>query len=303
MELSKAAILNKSHYGINIYAYVLKQYYSNQTVLSLVGRNCKLTKNPFNKDKETLKIKIVNNRAVHVDTELNNFKGDVFNFAQLHFKANNSKQLLIKINEALHLNLKSKPKEEKDNFLHIAENTWIAKCSFFKAPIRNVFPTNTLWLHQIHSLITSYKYKSVTENYRKITNTKEARKFKANNFDYVTFSGIFKKRNDKELIKHSNLLTLDFDHLENIIELKKLLLNDDYFDTELLFTSPSGKGLKWIIKIDISEITHSEYFKAVANYLSFTYNIEVDQSGKDVSRACFLSYDPTAFINKRHQIV
>lgn len=71
----------------------------------------------------------------------------------------------------------------------------------------------------------------------------------------------------------------------------------------LFITSPSGKGLKWIIRIDISEISHAEYFKAVANYLSFTYNIKVDQSGKDVSRACFLSYDPTAFINKRHQIL
>ncbi|NNE32227.1 MAG: VirE protein, partial [Winogradskyella sp.] len=30
-------------------------------------------------------------------------------------------------------------------------------------------------------------------------------------------------------------------------------------------------------------------------------NIEVDQSGKDVSRACFLPYDPTAFLHKRHQ--
>ncbi|GAB7256846.1 BT4734/BF3469 family protein [Polaribacter sp. OB-PA-B3] len=302
MEISKAAILNKTHYGINIYAYVLKQYYSNQTVLSLTGRSCKIIKNPFNKDKETLKITIENNIAVHIDTELSNFKGDVFDFAQLYFDTENSEQLLIKISEALQLNLKSKPKEE-DKFFHNAENTWIAKCSFFKAPIRNVFPADTLWLHQIHSLIISTKYKSATESYRKITDTKEARKFKANNFDYVTFSGIFKKRNDKELIKHSNLLTLDFDHLENIIELKKRLLNDDYFDTELLFTSPSGKGLKWIIRIDISEITHSEYFKAVANYLSFTYNIEVDQSGKDVSRACFLSYDPTAFINKRHQIV
>jgi hypothetical protein len=302
MEISKAAILNKTHYGINIYAYILKQYYSNQTVLSLTGRNCRITKNPFNKDRETLSISIDKSIAIHKDTELNSFKGDVFIFAQKHFKISDIDELLNKINKVLHLNLEVKEIEE-ETFFHSAENTWIAKCSFFKAPIRNVFPIDALWLHQIHKLITSDKYKSTTENYRKIVDVKKARKFKANNFDYVTFSGIFKKRNDKELIKHSNLLTLDFDHLENIKELKNLLLKDDYFDTELLFTSPSGKGLKWIIRIDISEITHSEYFKAVANYLSFTYNIEVDQSGKDVSRACFLSYDPTAFINKRHQIL
>ena len=301
MEISKAAILNKTHYGIKIYAYVLKQYYSNQTVLSLTGRNCRITKNPFNKDRETLSISIDKSIAIHKDTELNSFKGDVFDFAQMHFKSSDTNEVLNKINEALHLNLEVNEKEE--SFFHDADNTWIAKCSYFKAPIRNVFPTDALCLHQIYNLITSDSYKNVTEEYRKIVDSKEARKYKANNFDYVTFSGIFKKRNDKELIKHSNLLTLDFDHLENIEELKKLLLNDAYFDTELLFTSPSGAGLKWIISIDISEISHAEYFSAVTNYLKFTYNIKVDQSGKDVSRACFLSYDPIAFINKRHQIL
>ncbi len=302
MEISKAAILNKTHYGINIYAYILKQYYSNQTVLSLTGKNCKITKNPFNKDRETLSISIDKSIAIHKDIELDSFKGDVFDFAQKHFKSSDTNQVLNKINEVLHLKLEVKKKEEK-TFFHSAENTWIAKCSFFKAPIRNVFPSDSLWLHQIHKLIISEKYKSTTENYRKIVDVKEARKFKANNFDYVTFSGIFEKRNDKNLIKHSKLLTLDFDHLENLKELKDILLNDAYFDTELLFTSPSGAGLKWIIRIDISEISHAEYFKAVANYLDITYNIKVDQSGKDVSRACFLSYDPTAFINKRHQIL
>ncbi|WP_334057678.1 BT4734/BF3469 family protein [Polaribacter sp. P097] len=280
----------------------MKQYYSNQTVLSLTGRNCRITKNPFNKDRETLNISIDKNIAIHNDTELNSFKGDVFDFAQMYFKTSNCKELLNTINEVLNLNLEVKEIEE-ETFFHNAENTWIAKCSFFKAPIRNVFPADSLWLHQIHKLITSDKYKSTTENYRKIVDVKEARKFKANNFDYVTFSGIFKKRNDKNLIKHSKLLTLDFDHLDNLKELKGILLNDAYFDTELLFTSPSGAGLKWIINIDISEISHAEYFKAVANYLNITYKIKVDQSGKDVSRACFLSYDPTAFINKRHQIL
>ena len=102
-------------------------------------------------------------------------------------------------------------------------------------------------------------------------------------------------------IKHSSLLTIDFDHLENLEELKQQLLNDEYFETEMLFTSPSGEGLKWIIRIDLSKVSHNEYFIAVANYIKQTYNIEVDQSGKDISRACFLSHDPLAYLHKRHQ--
>lgn len=300
MEISKAAILNKTHYGINIYAYVLKKFYPNQTVLSVKGKDCRITKNPFNENKESLKISIVNNIAIHKDIFLNEFKGNVFDFAKIYFKTANESELLSKINQALNLNLTVKIENNLDiNF----KSTWQAKCSFFKAPIRNVFPSETMWLNQIYKLIKSDKYKDITNTFRTLSDPKEARKFKANNFDYATFSGVFKKRADKELVKHSYLLTLDFDHLENVLELKNILLNDEYLETELLFTSPSGKGLKWIIRIDISEVTHAEYFLAIANYIKHTYNIEVDQSGKDVSRACFLSYDPTAFLNKRHQIV
>lgn len=300
MEISREAILDKTHYGLKIYAYVLRQYYPKTTVLSLKGRDCGIVRNPFNGGKETLRIHIDGVIAAHRDTELETFKGDVFDFAQYHFKIMDEAELLQKINEVLHLNLEVKIPNELD-WLNNPDDTWYADCSFFKAPVRNVFPAETLRLHQIYAFITSDKYKNITEELRAITDVKEARKFKANRFDYVTFSGVFEKRNDNNLLQHSNLLTIDFDHLENLQEVKTQLLNDEYFETEMLFTSPSGDGLKWIIRIDVSEISHSDYFIAVANYIKHNYNIEVDQSGKDVSRACFLPYDPTAFLHKRHQ--
>lgn len=302
MEISRKAILDKTHYGLKIYAYVLRQYYPNQTVLSVKGRDCGITRNPFNGGKETLRIHIDGIIATHRDTELEAFKGDVFDFAQYHFRITDEEDLYQKINQELHLNLEIKEKDELE-WLNEPDDTWYANCSFFKAPVRNVFPSETLRLHQVFELITSDKYKKITEELRAITNIKEARKFKANRFDYVTLSGTFEKRSDKNLLKHSNLLTIDFDHLENLQELRTQLLNDEYFETEMLFISPSGDGLKWIIRINISEVSHSEYFTAVANYIKHNYNIEVDQSGKDVSRACFLPYDPTAFLHKRHQVL
>jgi len=302
MQISKDSILQKTHYGLKIYAHVLRKFYPDKTVLSLSERDCRITQNPFNHDKQTLSINIHGNLANHVDTEIESFKGTVFDFANLYFKTASEEELLIAIHDALHLNLIPKEVEEDElAWLCDPDDTWYANCSFFKAPVRNVFPLNALKLHEIHSLITSNTYKRATERLRSISDIKEKRKFKANNFDYVTFSGVFEKRSDKELIKHSSLITIDFDHLGNIQLVKDQLLQDEYFDTELLFTSPSGDGLKWIIRIDLSEATHQEYFKAIANYLQQTYNIEVDQSGKDVSRACFLSYDPDAFLHKRHR--
>ena len=300
MEISRQAILDKTHYGLKIYAYVLRQYYPETTVLSVKGRDCGITRNPFNGGKETLRIHIDGVMATHKDVELESFQGDAFDFAQYHFRITDEAVLLQKINQALHLNLEVKQTDELE-WLNDPDDTWYARCSFFKAPVRNVFPSETLRLHQIFDLITSDKYKKITDDLRTISDAKEASKFKANRFDYVTFSGVFEKRNDKDLKEHSNLLTLDFDHLENLQELKEQLLNDEYFETEMLFISPSGNGIKWIIRIDISEISHSEYFTAVASYIKKTYNIEVDQSGKDKSRACFLPYDPLAFLHKRHR--
>lgn len=49
--------------------------------------------------------------------------------------------------------------------------------------------------------------------------------------------------------------------------------------------------------INVAEMPHADYFRVVANYVLDTYGVEVDKSGKDVPRACFLPYDPQAFIN------
>jgi hypothetical protein len=148
-----------------------------------------------------------------------------------------------------------------------------------------------------HNYIIGNYAKQRTEKLRSIRDAKQARQFKAANFDYCTFSGTFTSRSDKALVKHSGLLCLDFDHLNNVQTLFQRLLNDDYFDTQLLFRSPSGDGLKWIISIEDNPTTHSNFFTAVANYILQTYGIVVDKSGRDISRACFLPYDPNAYLN------
>lgn len=155
-------------------------------------------------------------------------------------------------------------------------------------------------MHDAYNYIVGDDAKLTTATLRQITDAQQARDFKAANFDYCTFSGVFNKRSDKELKQHSGLLCLDFDHLKNLEEVRQQLLNDDYFETQLLFVSPSGNGLKWIIEIDLSQTTHADYFRAVANYLKQTYNVDVDKSGKDISRACFLPYDPDCYINPKN---
>ena len=305
MQLSKEAILNKTHYGLNIYSFVLRNFYPGETVLTLSGRDCKPTKNPFNDNKPTLKVQIVDNCAEHFDTENAIVKGNVFDFAALYFNLEGD-ELLSKINEELYLRI-GKPNgfynsEAKPLVASIQEPVIIycPQFSYFKAPVKNIVPAYNVSLLQVYQIIKGNSFASCTSTLRSIADKQQAKEFKAHNFDYVTFSGTFSKRSDNALIKHSNLLTIDFDHIPNIEELKSQLLQDEYFETELLFASPSGDGLKWVIPIDITRATHQDYFKAISNYLLQTYQLKIDQSGKDISRACFLPQDAAVFINPKY---
>ena len=315
---NKEAILSKTHYGIGIYAHILRLYYPDQTVLSLSGRTCSPTKNPFNADKPTLNIfiekeNIVGNaldkeRACHEDKQNAIPAGDAFAFAELHYKQS-GEELLQTLNKEMNLHIGEKfdfyTNGKKSNKTPEAAQTQSpsiggvgeASFSFFKAPVQNIIPHKSISLLDAYNYIVGEYAKQRTEKLRDIKEPKQARQFKANNFDYCTFSGVFTSRNDKKIVQHSGLMAVDFDHLPNLEEVRQSLLVDEYFDTQLLFVSPSGDGLKWIIEIDTRKAPHGEYFSSVANYILQTYGIEVDKSGRDISRACFLPHDPQAFIN------
>lgn len=175
--------------------------------------------------------------------------------------------------------------------------------NFFKAPITNTIPYKSIGLAEAHEVISGTYFQKQTQHLRSITDKKENSIYKKNNFPYVTISGTFSRRNEKALIKHSGLIAIDFDHLQDVHNTKTKLLVDTYFDTELLFISPNGNGLKWIISINISDkYPHKTMFQAIYNYIKRTYSIEIDKACKDVSRATFLCYDPDAYINPKYLI-
>ncbi|MEN6619747.1 MAG: BT4734/BF3469 family protein [Rikenellaceae bacterium] len=326
--ISRESILSKTHYGIGIYAHILRLYYPGETVLSLSGRTCSPAKNPFNADKPTLNIFIYKEKSLgnaldkelaqHYDEENAIPIGDAFDFAELYYKQSGD-ELLQTLNKEMNLHIgeqwnfysknqknieisskhqaQSPPVGESMVFRPQEEKLGDCFFSFFKAPIRNTIPHKSISLLDAYNYIVGDYAKARTEKLRSIKDPKQARQYKASTFDYCTFSGMFRTRNDKALIKHSGLLCVDFDHLQSVDQLRNQLLQDEYFDTQMLFVSPSGDGLKWIISIDTKQATHSNYFAAVANYIQQTYGVTVDKSGRDISRACFLPYDSQVFIN------
>ncbi len=300
--IDEKQILHDTHYGLNIYAHILRKYYPDEVVIELSGKTCKPTRNPFNGDNVTLKISNQDWIFYFEDAELPGFKGSPFDFAALHYQLSDQ-ELLQKINAEMNLQI-GEPKgfytnkKSKVQVSEVVDN--LPKFSYYRCPVTNTQPNAEMTIPDVYGAIKSNKYKQQTEELRSISELESVRKYKAKQFDYVTFSGLFSKRNDSALIQHSGLLTLDFDHVSNLQELKETLLQDKYFETELMFVSPSGDGLKWIISIDLKECNHQEWFQSIASYLKITYQLEVDKSGKDISRACFLPYDPVIYINPNY---
>ena len=105
----------------------------------------------------------------------------------------------------------------------------------------------------------------------------------------VMFSGTFEKRSSKHLKVHSGILCLDFDHLDN----PRKHLDELRYDPHIIasFVSPSGQGIKVLMAIEQDEQKHLESFRSCEQYMRMVYSLDVDQSGKDVSRLCFLSCD------------
>ena len=95
-------------------------------------------------------------------------------------------------------------------------------------------------------------------------------------------------------------MVIDIDQVKDVEKIKTTLLNDEKLRTELLFVSPGGNGLKWVIQSYPEKYEHSFFFQGVSAYLKKRYAIETDQSGKDLARACFICYDPNAYLNPQY---
>jgi len=306
MQPNRAGILDKTHGGLFIYSHILQQFYPDVAVLHLSGKQCKPARNPFLGGFATLNI--FNQDGIFLFTDANDqtFRGDPFDFANRFYNLD-EEELLQKLVEELHLNNCFKYNSLPDKKAINQSTTSIAtpqitipKFSFFNRPVSNIIPAKEINLVELYQLIKSNLFEANTNRLREVNDKSEMRKFKARSFDYATFSGIFTNRSDESLKQHSGLITLDFDHINNVSDLKARLLQDEYFETELMFISPSGDGLKWIIAIDLKEYSHQQWFQALAAYIKTTYKLEIDKTGKDISRACFLPFDPDIYINSKY---
>jgi hypothetical protein len=143
-------------------------------------------------------------------------------------------------------------------------------------------------------------YKEQVEAIRKLIaegQEKEADKLKKQ-LPAFTPSGTFDNGRKAELLtQYSGYVILDLDKLNptDLEKAKSLVALAPY--TFAAFISPSGNGLKIIVPVNSTAENHKLAFQQVCDYYEQALQLVVDPSGKDVSRLCFMSYDPDCYRN------
>lgn len=109
----------------------------------------------------------------------------------------------------------------------------------------------------------------------------------------INFTGVFTVRKKDGLTEGSGLLILDYDKVPDVQALRGIIEVDPR--VVLSFISPSGNGLKVVVKIKqvTDESTYQEFFNEWAQL----YPEYLDVEGKDISRTCFYGADPDVYYN------
>lgn len=141
----------------------------------------------------------------------------------------------------------------------------------------------------------SYLLNNDVDGYKKIKSSLPA----------VTFSGLFHNGHSKtDLVSYSNVIVLDIDKLyDGQLEAAiSNLIKDEYVFASWI--SPSNHGIKCLIYLLYDSINtsfdyiHKQAFIQLSEYFKSCYNIELDKSGSDISRLCFVCYDNNLHLKK-----
>jgi len=165
--------------------------------------------------------------------------------------------------------------------------------TFFKG-LRSTKPAGNPELKDILMDIKSDKYKVQVEKCHTDVKYK----------DYLpcfTPTGVFNHRSIAGLESYNGIICLDIDHLEDPIFAKKNAIKLKY--VHAAFITPSGKGLKVIIKTNANVETYKTIEQKVADYFYTDCGLTRDNRCKDIARIQFVSHDPELYYNEESYIL
>jgi hypothetical protein len=131
---------------------------------------------------------------------------------------------------------------------------------------------------------------------------KQANEIKSGLIGFTTSGTFGNSRTKANINTYSQIVCLDFDHIP-VVELETLVpkINECKY-TFASFVSPSGEGLKVFIKVNSNAEQHTIAYNQIANFYKDLSGYDFDAKCKDVTRLCFVSYDPNTFLNEKATI-
>ena len=167
---------------------------------------------------------------------------------------------------------------------------------------KNIKDTDTPFFRDVHKVLERIKDGATKDTVKKIRleKRKPERNELKKQLPAICFSGRFSKRADSAIIEHSGLICLDFDGYvkqKELLQDKENLTKNKYVFS--VFISPSGNGLKVLVKIPADTDNHTSYFNSLEKYFNSVY---FDKTSKNLSRVCYESYDPLIYINENSSI-
>ncbi len=146
---------------------------------------------------------------------------------------------------------------------------------------------------EVDEVLLSFKNgsnKSKIDLVRSETDKEKRNKLKSE-LKSICFSGEFSRRSAKNIIRHSGFACLDFDDVDDAVCLRDSLQDNEYIYSA--FISPSGNGVKALVKVPKDIQNYKKYYEAICE----TFDSTLDTKTKDISRVCYESFDADLFIN------
>lgn len=164
---------------------------------------------------------------------------------------------------------------------------------------------NTIPVEQIVTEIKEGVYKSQILYLRKSLEQGKMEPYEKAKKSLIAFtpSATFKGGRKLDYLQNYNqIIVLDIDKVEKnkLAEIKQKAIQ--LSTTFMAFISPSNNGLKLFIKVSTNQDEHKNTYNIVKEFYEKELEIEIDKSGKDITRLCFYSYDPEIYFNSNAEI-
>ena len=114
----------------------------------------------------------------------------------------------------------------------------------------------------------------------------------------VMWQGIFTRKNNNGCVSLSSLVCIDIDHQtkQDLDYIRQTISGWPF--VLAFFRSPSGDGLKVIVRTDNYIIAdYGNCYRQVEQLFTDAFGIKPDKLCEDLSHPCFISYDPDMYYN------